>query len=140
MLQALLRYYNPVMSVFEKTRRLWVNSFNLFEFYDIPNGTWHVENPDGDNIKWEQQRYNHYKGSYSVKPDNFNNEADFTDALITDKIYVGNAASMNFNFRYAIASRPGFAGDKMVVSVSQDCGTTWQSVRHLHRSPVVRSH
>ena len=118
------------VSVRENTPTMWVNSFNSgFEFYDIPNGTWHVENPDGDNIKWERNSYNHYEGSYSVKLDNFNNEADFTDALITDKIYVGNAASMNFNFRYAIASRPGFAGDKMVVSVSQDCGTTWQSVR-----------
>ena len=38
---------------------------------------------------------------------------------------------MNFSFKYAVASKPGFAGDRIVVSVSQDCGESWQSARTL---------
>ena len=123
---------NGYVSVRRNNPGMWVNGFKSgFEFNTVPNGTWHVENPDGDNIRWQRNNFNFYEGAYCVKLDNYNNVADNTDALITDKIYVGGAKSMNFSFKYAVASKPGFAGDRIVVSVSQDCGTTWNSVRTL---------
>jgi len=111
---------------------MWVNNFSSgFEFHDIPNGTWHVENADGDDIKWERNSYNHYDGNYCVKLDNFNNDPDNSDALITDQIVVNRATAMSLGFRYAIASKPGQAQDKLRISVSQDCGETWEEVRTI---------
>ena len=120
------------VSVRSNNNGMWMNGFNSgFEFNTVPNGTWHVENPDGDAIRWERNSFNFYEGSYCVKLDNYNNDADNSDALITDKIVVDRAQSMNFSFKYAVASKPGFASDGIVVSVSQDCGNSWQSVRTL---------
>jgi predicted Zn-dependent protease len=111
---------------------MWVNNFSSgFEFHDIPNGTWHVENADGDDIKWERNSYNHYDGNYCVKLDNFNNDPDNSDALITDQIVVNRATAMSLGFRYAVASKPGQAQDKLRISVSQDCGETWEEVRTI---------
>ena len=123
---------NGYISVRKNSPGLWVNGFQSgFEFNTVPSGTWHVENADGDNITWQRNSYNFYEGAYCVKLDNYNNQVDNSDALITDKIYVGGAKSMNFSFKYAVASKPGFAGDRIVVSVSQDCGESWQSARTL---------
>ena len=111
---------------------MWVNNFKSgFEFNTVPNGTWHVENSDADAITWKRNSFNSTEGSYSVKLDNFNNVASNEDALITDKIAVGGASSMNFSFKYAVASKPGFGGDQIVVSVSDDCGETWENVRTI---------
>jgi hypothetical protein len=90
-----------------------------------------VENAEGDNIKWERNSFNSFEGDFSVKLDNYNNEPDNTDALVTNFINVNRAAAMNFSFRYAVASKPGSAMDDINVSVSQDCGESWQSVRTL---------
>ena len=123
---------NGYVSVRSNNSGLWVNGFNSgFEFFAVPNATWHVENADGDAIKWQRNSFNNYEGAYCVKLDNFNNSPDNSDALVTDKIWVGGAQSMAFSFAYAVASKPGFAGDRIVVSVSQDCGTSWESVRTL---------
>jgi hypothetical protein len=120
------------MSVHTPNSTIWANNFNSgFEFNTIPNGTWHVENSDGDNIKWERNSFNSFEGNYSVKLDNYNNAPDNSDALVTNFIKVDRAAAMNFSFRYAVASKPGFAMDQINVSVSQDCGESWQSVRSL---------
>ena len=48
-------------------------------WFTIANGTWHVENPDGDNIRWQRNNFNFYEGTYCVKLDNYNNVADNTD-------------------------------------------------------------
>ena len=110
----------------------WVNNFNSgFEFHDVPNGSWHVENADGDDIMWERNSYNHFEGNYCVKLDNFNNEPENSDALITDEIIVNRATAMSLAFRYAVASKPGQAQDKIIISVSQDCGETWEEVRTI---------
>lgn len=110
----------------------WVNQFKSgFEFNDIPNSSWHVENAEGDAIKWKRNSFNHFEGNYSVKLDNFNNDPDNSDALITDQIVVSRATAMSFTFKYAVASRPGGAADQIVVSVSDDCGSTWNSVRTI---------
>jgi hypothetical protein len=120
------------VSVRDNSNYMWVNGFNSgFEFVDIPNGTWHVDNPDGDAIKWTRNSYNHFEGSYCVKLDNFNNDPFNSDALITDKIVVNRAKALSFNFRYAVASQPSGSMDKLQVSVSQDCGATWESVRTI---------
>ena len=125
-------YIDGYMSVHMPNTTIWANNFNSgFEFNTIPNGTWHVENSEGDNIKWERNSFNSFEGDFSVKLDNYNNEPDNTDALVTNFINVNRAAAMNFSFRYAVASKPGFAMDKLNVSVSQDCGETWESVRTL---------
>jgi len=125
-------YIDGYMSVHMPNSTIWANNFNSgFEFNTIPNGTWHVENSEGDNIKWERNSFNSFEGDFSVKLDNYNNEPDNTDALVTNFINVNRAAAMNFSFRYAVASKPGFAMDKLNVSVSQDCGETWESVRTL---------
>jgi len=116
---------------------MWVNNFSSgFEFHDVPNGTWHVENADGDAVKWERNSYNHYDGNYCVKLDNFNNDPDNSDALITDQIVVSRATAMSLGFRYAIASKPGQAQDDLVISVSQDCGETWDEIRTI-RGPLL---
>jgi len=120
------------MSVHTPNSTIWANNFNSgFEFTAIPNGTWHVENAEGDNIKWERNSFNSFEGDFSVKLDNYNNEPDNTDALVTNFIKVDRATAMNFSFRYAVASKPGSAMDNINVSVSQDCGESWESVRTL---------
>ena len=120
------------MSVHTPNSTIWANNFNSgFEFTAIPNGTWHVENAEGDNIKWERNSFNSFEGDFSVKLDNYNNEPDNTDALVTNFIKVDRATAMNFSFRYAVASKPGSAMDNINVSVSKDCGESWESVRTL---------
>lgn len=120
------------MSVQLSNSTIWANNFNSgFEFNDVPNGTWHVENKDGDNITWERNSFNSFEGNHCVKLDNYSNDPDHSDALVTNAIVVSRAAAMNFSFRYAVASKPGFAMDQLNVSVSQDCGETWESVRTL---------
>lgn len=120
------------MSVRRNSGYTWYNTFTSgFEFNTVPNGTWHVDNPDGDQIKWQRNAFNSSEGNYSVKLDNFNNTASNTDAIITDKIIVDRATAMNFTFKYAVASRPGAGTDQIVVSVSDDCGASWNSVRTI---------
>lgn len=120
------------VSVRRNSGYTWYNTFTSgFEFNTVPNGTWHVDNPDGDQIKWQRNGFNSSEGNYSVKLDNFNNTASNTDAIITDKIIVDRATAMNFTFKYAVASRPGAGTDQIVVSVSDDCGASWNSVRTI---------
>ncbi|MGB1184568.1 MAG: M43 family zinc metalloprotease [Schleiferiaceae bacterium] len=120
------------VSVRRNSGYTWYNTFTSgFEFNTVPNGTWHVDNPDGDQIKWQRNGFNASEGNYSVKLDNFNNTASNTDAIITDKIIVDRATAMNFTFKYAVASRPGAGTDQIVVSVSDDCGASWNSVRTI---------
>lgn len=134
--QSLQPGYISVRNVGGSTH-MWVNNFSSgFEFHDVPNGTWHVENADGDAVKWERNSYNHYDGNYCVKLDNFNNDPDNSDALITDQIVVSRATAMSLGFRYAIASKPGQAQDDLVISVSQDCGETWDEIRTI-RGPLL---
>ncbi|MEY2964133.1 MAG: hypothetical protein RL754_1394 [Bacteroidota bacterium] len=120
------------ISVRSSNNFMWVNQFSGgFEFHDIPNGSWHVENPDKDAIKWIRTDKASYAGDYAVELANFNNLPDNTDAIVTDKIAVGKATGMIFSFRYAVAARPGGTGDIINVLVSDDCGQSWQSVRAI---------
>jgi hypothetical protein len=62
---------------------------------------WHVENAEGDAIKWERNSFNHFEGNYCVKLDNFNNDPDNSDALITDQIVVRSSYGHELSFKYA---------------------------------------
>lgn len=120
------------VSVRRNSNYMWVNNFTSgFEFNDLPNVSWHVDNPDKDAIKWVRTDKASYAGTYSAELANFNNFPDNTDALITDKIAVGGAKSMVFSFRYAVAGKPGGTGDKINISVSDDCGENWNSIRTI---------
>lgn len=133
------KVHNGFISVRSSDNPMWVNNFNSgFEFSDIPNGTWHVDNPDNDNTKWKRISTTSYDGNYCVKLDNFNNTAGNVDAIISEQIVVDRAASLSLAFRYAAASRPGNATDKWFIEVSSDCGATWERVRTI-QGPLVYS-
>ena len=127
------------ISVRSSDNPMWVNDFSSgFEFSDIPNGTWHVDNPDNDNTKWKRISTTAYQGNYCIKLDNYNNTAGNIDAVISEQIVVDRAASLTLAFQYAAASRPGNATDKWFIEVSDDCGLTWDQVRTI-QGPLVYS-
>lgn len=126
------KVHSGFISVRSAQNPMWVNNFiSGFEFSDIPNGTWHVENTDNDNVKWKRITNYSYAGNHCVKLDNFNNEAGNEDAIISELIVVDAATSLDLNFRYAAASKPGNATDKMQILVSDDCGETWDLIRTI---------
>ena len=134
-----VNYQAGFVSVRGNSGMIWVNGFNSgFEFNNVPNGAWHVDNPDGDTIKWRRINNAKYEGSYAVKLNNYYNTTGYTDALVTDKIVVDRATAMTWSFRYAVAGKPGAAGDRLVVSVSDDCGETWTSAR-TYLGPLLYS-
>ena len=80
-------------------------------------------------LHWGQTQLARYSGSGSAVKANY---IDFNTGAFYDLdlplIHVAAGTHPIIEFKYAYALYPGFFGDSLQVSISTDCGTTWQNV------------
>lgn len=94
---------------------------------------WDVENPGG-NAKWEITSDAGYTGNKSVKLANFGQQKENIDAFISSPIDLSEITSeegVTLSFRYAYRKRSSNNSEKLAVSISNSCGTSWAQRKTL---------
>jgi hypothetical protein len=94
-------------------------------------GSWITNNIDSDET-WEVTPNAFYSGSKSLRIRNFSVDAGNTDEFYTATMDLTGAESAEISYKWAYASRIEETDDRLRISVSGDCGTTW-SLRKLHK-------
>jgi PKD repeat protein len=94
-------------------------------------GDWITNNMESDET-WEVTPNAFYSGSKSLRLRNFNIDAGNIDELYTATVDMTGATSAQISYKWAYANRATDTDDRLRVSVSGDCGTTW-SLRKLHK-------
>jgi len=100
-----------------------------FETDGLRTNGWSIENPD-DNVTWEIfETGGTTPGSHSVGIDFREYFAiGQRDYLISPPFNLMGTTTPSLEFQYASAQYYADAGDSLIVSVSADCGTTWNRV------------
>jgi len=94
-------------------------------------GSWITNNIDSDET-WEVTPNAFYSGAKSLRIRNFSVDAGNTDEFYTATMDLTGAESAEISYKWAYASRIEETDDRLRISVSGDCGTTW-SLRKLHK-------
>jgi PKD repeat protein len=106
------------------------NGFNVpfyesFEAAQLQNDYWVVD-PLVENIGWSITSKAAYSGTYSLYVNNFaNSQTALPLAFTLPPVNLTTISSPVLSFKYAFAIVSNTHTDKMVVKVSDDCGTTW---------------
>ncbi|PJB59680.1 MAG: hypothetical protein CO098_02115, partial [Bacteroidetes bacterium CG_4_9_14_3_um_filter_41_19] len=100
-----------------------------FETDGVKANEWTIENPD-DGVTWEVfETEGTTPGNHSV---GINFREYFAigqrDFLISPPFNLANTSTPSLEFQYAYAQYYAEAGDSLIVSVSADCGTTWNRI------------
>lgn len=98
-----------------------------FEGNPFGNNGWLIDNPDND-ITWELETVSgNSPGNTAMKIDFFNYQANSErDGLITPLISLTGYTSIDLDFEHAYRRYDQTAADSLVVSISTDCGETYQ--------------
>lgn len=94
---------------------------------------WSVENP-GNNANWEVTTSASYTGNKSIKLGNFGQLKDNLDAFVSNPIDLSEITSeegVTLSFRYAYRKRSSSNSEKLMVSISNSCGSTWAQRKTL---------
>jgi len=100
-----------------------------FETDGVKANEWAIENPD-DGVTWEVfETEGTTPGNHSV---GINFREYFAigqrDFLISPPFNLANTSTPSLEFQHAYAQYYAEAGDSLIVSVSADCGTTWNRI------------
>lgn len=110
------------------------SSINYYENFDNTtrfNDDWIVVDPSGLR-KWELTTAASYNENQSVRLYNFSgNVFGEVDALISPSINLSAMPIKTLRFKYAYAQKTTSSSDILKVSVSTDCGKTWQLKRFV---------
>ncbi len=102
-------------------------SQNLYEGFEgqWPNSNFFVDNQNQD-LTFEITPTASFSGSKSLKLRNHGNTVlGNTDILYTATFDLSNAANAELSYRWAYAGKTTPSADKLVISFSGDCGSTW---------------
>lgn len=97
----------------------------------IPGSEWSINNPDGLTT-WQLQSGVAYTGNKSVKLNNYSYIAGNTDELISTTIDLSNDTNVTVSFKYAYAMKATGDNDKLIFSISDNCGETWSPRKQLN--------
>jgi PKD repeat protein len=90
------------------------------------NDNWIIRNPDNTVNKWSRVNVG-FDDNASMRMENFGNITGQNDELITPAYNLtGFSSPVTLNFKLAGAERGFTPDDRLVVSVSNNCGQTWQ--------------
>jgi PKD repeat protein len=94
-----------------------------------PGQVWTVENPD-NGVQWEVTPAAAFSGSRSARLRNFNNTViDERDELISGTFDMSAADTIFIGYKWSYASRLTETDDRFRISLSKDCGASWELVR-----------
>ena len=111
-----------------------MNAVPLIESFEDgwPNDDWYVYNQNND-YTWELATNAAYTGSNSIKIRNFNNfTADNVDELISATFDLSNEEIVWLSYKWAYANKLNETDDRLRISVSGDCGSTWY-LKKVHK-------
>ncbi len=117
-----------------------------FESTGFPYAGYTINNPD-DYFTWERTNDAAAIGTYSVYMNHFDNDANGEiDEFVIPAYDLSGLASITFTFdvAYALYTAGGTFSDTLEVLVSDDCGSTWETVYKksnpdLQTAPVTPS-
>jgi PKD repeat protein len=92
-----------------------------------PGNNWFVNNPDLDET-W-QVVTPHYSGANGLKLSNFTSESGHVDEFISNTFDMSAMDTIFVSYKWAYASRVSVTDDRLRVSASGDCGTSWTLAR-----------
>ncbi len=103
--------------------------FEGFESYNTladAQGKWFISNPE-NNAKFEVTNTAGHTGSKSVKLQNYGQNGDFVDELISSTLDLSNESlnDVTLSFRYAYRKRQNSNSETLRVFFSSNCGDTW---------------
>ncbi len=147
---------NAVVFIFDNTveSKPWgyFEGFEEGQYWD--QGRWTVTTDQTDPGKnWKFASGVSYSGNYSIKMDNFQNTRDNNSSLISppfdlDAIQGGNKV-FRFRIAYALRTNENFAfdeaaqqfvpvvRDRLVLSRSTNCGTSWTTVKTFTQAEMI---
>lgn len=101
-----------------------------FEASGFPYDGYTINNPD-DYYTWERTNDAAALGTYSIYMNHFDNDANGEiDEFVIPAYDLSGMATINFTFdvAYALYTNGGVYSDTLEVLVSDNCGTSWESV------------
>ena len=100
-----------------------------FESYtSLGNSPWMVQNPGG-NASFQITSNASYTGNKSIYLKNYGQQSGNIDAVISSPIDLSTITSQDgvtLSFRFAYRKKSSQEYEKLQVSISKDCGATWQ--------------
>lgn len=94
----------------------------------VPSDQWYAVNSDLDERVWQVTERASYSGSKALMVDNFGNCGTHSDFLFTQSFDLSVYSSASINFKTAYAQVDASNNDFIRVSVSKDCGETWNLI------------
>lgn len=101
------------------------------EDFEIPadfDSDWLVINHDQDATTWERTQSTAYSGQGCVMVRNFGKSAPMSDDLISPVYDLSAVSNPTLTFRLHFANRITANYDRLTVSISNNCGKTWQQL------------
>jgi PKD repeat protein len=92
-----------------------------------PANNWFVNNPDLDET-WQVVTTN-YSGTKGLKLSNFTSESGHVDEFISSTFDMSAMDTIFVSYKWAYANRVSVTDDRLRVSASGDCGTSWTLAR-----------
>jgi PKD repeat protein len=98
----------------------------------LPTAEWYIDNPDGEE-GWELSTSVGYPGTgdNSIFLNNASNDAGQVDEFSSSTMDMSNMTAITMNFKVAFAQKNTSHNDKLIVYVSNTCGTTWSQRKQL---------
>jgi PKD repeat protein len=96
-----------------------------------PGTVWIGNNVDGDET-WEITPSASFSGDKSLKLRNYSIDAGGQDELFTGTFDMSSADTIWLSYKWAYASRVDETDDRLRISVTGDCGNTW-NLRKLYK-------
>lgn len=95
---------------------------------NVPSNEWYAVNSDLDEHYWQVTERASYSGSKSLMVDNFGMCGTHSDLLYSQSFDLSVYSSASINFKTAFAQVDASNNDFIRVSVSKDCGESWNLI------------
>jgi len=92
-----------------------------------PDNNWFVNNVDGDET-WQVVSTS-YSGTKGLKLSNFTSESGHVDEFISNTFDMSAIDTIFVSYKWAYANRANETDDRLRISGSGDCGTSWTLAR-----------
>lgn len=97
---------------------------NTNSFY----GEWTIVDKDNDGVTWDLNSQTYYNGFNCIGLANFGNKAPTIDEIISPAYNLVTVSNPTLSFRLHFARAIATDNDQLQVFISNNCGTTWNSV------------
>lgn len=93
---------------------------------DVDYANWIIENEDNDEVSWRVDKGGFgYSGPGYLRLDNYSNQYLQEESIIAPPVDISNISNPTLEFYVSTATRAAVSNDILIVSVSADCGQTW---------------